>query len=46
MTISSLPISDVPVSTSRHMEDRSNGEVFSITLTLNPVVEVSLTIDQ
>lgn len=46
MTISSVPVSDLPLTTSVHMEQRSNGEVFDITLTVNPVVEVSFTIDQ
>jgi hypothetical protein len=46
MTISSVPVSDHPLGTSVHMEQRSNGEVFDITLTVNPVVEVSFTIDQ
>ena len=45
MTICSVPISDFPISTSVHMENRSNGEVFNITLSVERVVEVLFTID-
>tara|TARA_R110000796_G_scaffold177989_5_gene294754 strand:- start:799 stop:939 length:141 start_codon:yes stop_codon:yes gene_type:complete len=46
MTISSSPISDAALNSSIHMEQRSNGEVFKVILTVNPVVEVLFTIDQ
>tara|TARA_Y100001963_G_C6548496_1_gene338756 strand:+ start:45 stop:185 length:141 start_codon:yes stop_codon:yes gene_type:complete len=45
MTISSSPVSDLPICTSVHMENRFNGEVFDIVLYLKPVVEVLFTID-
>tara|TARA_R100000951_G_C2497114_1_gene136267 strand:+ start:209 stop:349 length:141 start_codon:yes stop_codon:yes gene_type:complete len=46
MTISSVPASDLSLSTSVHMEQRSNGEVFNVMLTVDTVVEVLLKIDQ
>ena len=45
MTICSEPISDLPISSTVHMERTHNGEVFSITLTIQPSVEVLLSID-
>lgn len=45
MILSSVPISDLPISSSIHMENRSNGEVFDITLCVQPIINVLLTID-
>jgi len=45
MIPSTVPISDLPISSSIHMENRYNGEVFDITLYVQPTISVSLTID-
>lgn len=45
MTICGTPVSDLPISTSLQMENRSNGEVFDIILSVERVVEVLFTID-
>ena len=45
MTICSEPICDLPISSTVHMERTHNGEVFQITLTVKPVIQVTLAID-
>jgi len=45
MTICGAPVSDLSISTSLQMENRSNGEVFDITLSVERIVEVLFTID-
>jgi len=39
---STTPIGDLPAATSLEMENRSNGEVFSVTLSLQPCINITL----
>ena len=36
------PIADLPISSLLEMENRSNGEVFSVTLSLQPCINITL----
>ena len=46
MLVSGSTVSELPISSSKEMLNRSNGEVISITLSLKPTVEITLNLDK